>query len=118
MIERVLILVVVVFLAFAVVSLRERARPRRLRARPGITVFTGPGCRLCPALLTALEATGVRYRTVDVTRNAAPGVRALPTVLVADHRGEVAMRRSGRSALTDLDALVAFAAGGPVRGPA
>ncbi|HSJ27243.1 MAG TPA: hypothetical protein VLB67_03470 [Acidimicrobiia bacterium] len=115
MIERALFLLVVVAVAFALVSLRERARPRGLRAEPGITVFTGPDCRLCPVLLTALEAAGVRYRTIDVTRTETPGVTALPTVFVADRRGEVAMRRSGRSALADLDALLAFATGGAAR---
>lgn len=110
MIERVLIVLAVAVVAGVLVSLRERARPRHtLRATPGITVFTGPDCRLCPPLLTALEATGVAYRTIDVTRSEVPGIRALPTLLVADRHGAVSMRRSGRAALADLDAVVAAA---------
>lgn len=116
MIERLLILLVVVGVALAVVTFRERFRPRRLRAQPGITVFTGPDCRLCPPLLTVLDAAGVEYRLVDVTTSSGAGIRALPTVVVADERGGIALRRSGRSAIVDVETILAVAAsGGSVR---
>ena len=116
MIERLLILVAVVAIALIVVTVRERVRPRRLRAEPGITVFTGPDCRLCPPLLVVLDAAGAEYRLVDVTTVAGTGIRALPTVVVADDRGGIALRRSGRSAIVDVETILSVAAsGGSVR---
>ena len=112
MTERLLILLAVIGIALAVVTVRERVRPRRMRVAPGVTVFTGPDCRLCPSVLAGLDAAGCEYRTVDVTAGSvATGVRALPTVLVADALGGVALRRSGRSAVTDIATIVAVAAG-------
>lgn len=119
MIERLIILVAVVGLALAVVTVRERLRPRRLQAKPGITVFTGPDCRLCPPLLVLLERAGADYRLVDVTTVPGSGIRALPTVVVADARGDIALRRSGRSAIVDVETILAVAAsGGSVKEPA
>lgn len=112
MIERVLVLVVVICVALTVVAVWERSRPRRLRISPGITVFTGPDCRLCPSLLAALDAAGAVYRTLDVAARPMAGVRSLPTVLVADASGGVALRRSGRSAVADIDLIIAVAATG------
>ncbi|MEX2653817.1 MAG: hypothetical protein WD532_02185 [Acidimicrobiia bacterium] len=115
MIERFLILVVAVGLALAVVVIRERMRPRSLRVQPGITVFTGPDCRLCPPLIAALDAAGAEYRTIDVSVSGLRvGVRSLPTVVVADARGDIALRRSGRSAVVDVDTILAVASTGGV----
>ncbi|MEX1004282.1 MAG: hypothetical protein WD990_08555 [Acidimicrobiia bacterium] len=111
MIERLVILLAVVGLALALVWAWERTKPRRARIDPGITVITGPDCRLCPALILALDVAGVEYRRVDVSVEAAPaGVRSLPTILVADSAGAVAIRRSGRSAIADLDTVLGMAA--------
>jgi len=108
---RLLVLLAVFGVALAVVAIRERRDPRTGWIQPGITVLTGPDCRLCPLLLALLDAADARYLLVDVTRQRVPaGVRALPTVLVADERGEVALARSGRSALTDIDTILAVAA--------
>jgi hypothetical protein len=117
MTARLLVLLAVFGLALAVVAIRERRNPAIGRIQPGITVLTGPDCRLCPPLLLLLDAAGAPYRLLDVTLHRIPtAVRALPTVLVADERGEVALRRSGRSALTDLETILAVAAaGGAVR---
>ncbi|MEX2278455.1 MAG: hypothetical protein WEA76_00040 [Acidimicrobiia bacterium] len=115
MIERFLILFIVVGLALAVVLIRERMRPRSLSVQPGITVFTGPDCRLCPPLIAALDAAGAEYRTVDVSVSGlGVGVRSLPTVVVADMRGDIALRRSGRSAVVDVDTILAVASSGGV----
>jgi hypothetical protein len=111
MIERLLILLAVIGVALAIVWAWERMRPRRARIDPGITVVTGPDCRLCPGLILALDVAGVEYRRVDVAMASPPaGVRSLPTILVADDNGIVAIRRSGRSAMADLDAVLAVAA--------
>jgi hypothetical protein len=117
MIERLLILVIAVGVGLAVVVVRERMRPRSIDHRPGITVYTGPDCRICPPLLAMLEGAGVPFRVFDVSRTDPPfAVRALPTVVVADESGEVVLGRSGRSTVTDFDTILAVAAsGGAVR---
>lgn len=117
MMERFVILLAVLGVAMALVWAWERMRPRRARIDPGITVVTGPDCRLCPALILALDVAGVEYRRVDVAMEPAPGgVRALPTILVADNSGTVTIRRSGRSAVADLETVLAVAAtGGSIR---
>ncbi len=119
MIERLLILALVVAVAFALLRLRERRRPRRMRLDPGITVLTGPDCRLCDPLVAALDEVDADYRLWDVTRTGAPiSVRALPTVLVADRDGDVVLRRAGRSAIVDLATILDVAGtGGAVREP-
>lgn len=110
MIERVLILLVVLGLALGWVAWRERRRPGRVAVRPGITVFTGPDCRMCPGLLAALDRAGASYHLVDLSREHAPGISSLPTVVVADATGQVALRRSGRSAVGDVSTILAVAA--------
>lgn len=116
MIERLLVLSVLAGLTLGWVAWRERRTPRGFVARPGITVFTGPDCRMCPGLLASLEREGASYHLVDVSRVHAPGVSSLPTVVVADAGGEVVMRRSGRAAVTDLSTILAVAAaGGAIR---
>lgn len=111
-----LVLSVVLGLTLGWVAWRERRTPRGVVARPGISVFTGPDCRMCPGLLASLDRAGASYHLVDVSREHAPGVSSLPTVVVADAGGEVVMRRSGRSAVTDLSMILAVAAaGGAIR---
>lgn len=107
MIDRAVILVAVVVLALVVVAVLERVRPRRVTMSPGITLVTGPDCRLCDLVRAGLEARGALHTTV-AAGDLPPTmrVRALPTVLVADAAGAVVMRRSGRSAVTDLTAIV------------
>lgn len=107
MIERAVILVVAVAATFLLVRLSERIRPRGRSIRPGITVVTGPDCRFCDSLVQRLSADSVSHERVDA-RDLACGitVRSVPTVLVAGTSGEIVMRRSGRSALTDYDAIL------------
>lgn len=112
MIERLVVLAVVFGLALGWVAWRERRTPGGVTVRAGITVFTGPDCRMCPGLLASLDGAGAGYHLVDVSRTHAPGIRSLPTVVVADAGGEVAIRRSGRAAVTDLPVILAVAAGG------
>lgn len=116
MIERLLVLLAALTLALLWVRWRERRRPSGLRMAPGITVYTGPDCRLCAPLLGELERVGAVYRLIDVSREPAAGIGSVPTVVVADQAGDVVIRRSGRSAVTDLDSVLAVAAsGGAVR---
>lgn len=112
MIERLAIVVVVVGVAALVVRLVERRLPRSLRLPVGITLVTGPDCALCGPVARALESGGVSIRTIGSDEmDQRHGVRAVPTVLVADEEGRVVMRRSGRSALADAADLVAAARG-------
>ncbi|SLM93663.1 Glutaredoxin-like protein NrdH, required for reduction of Ribonucleotide reductase class Ib [Brevibacterium yomogidense] len=55
-------------------SLRERSGRTALRQRtkdgnPMITVYTKPSCVQCNATFRALDARGVEYRTVDLSRD-------------------------------------------------
>lgn len=116
MIERLLILAIVFGLALGWVALRERRTSSGVTVRPGITVFTGPDCRMCPGLLASLDRAGASYHLVDVSSVHAPGVSSLPTVVVADAGGDVVLRRSGRAAVSDLPTILAVAAaGGAIR---
>lgn len=113
--ERLLILLAVLGLALVWVAWRERRVRGGVGARSGMTVFTGPNCRMCPSLLTSLDRAGVSYHLVDVSSQPAPDVSSLPTVVIADTDGEVTLRRSGRAALTDLPTILAVASSGTVR---
>jgi len=111
-IERLLVLTAVTVTGLLVVRLLERTRRGGTAVPAGITVVTGSDCRLCEAVLSLLDARGIRYTSATVQSIASRlNVRSLPTVLVADHVGSVVLRRSGRSALTDLDSIL-LAAGG------
>lgn len=87
------------------------------RDRPGLpkglTLVTGPGCRLCGPVERALRRAGVVPRIVDVETAVVPGppIRSLPVAMVVDTGGEVVMRRAGRSALDDAGLLAAQALG-------
>lgn len=113
MIERAVVLALVVAGAFLVVRVSERVRPRGRSLRPGITVVTGPDCRLCDQVLAQLDQRGVTHRQVDVADLACGiTIRAVPTVLVADRGGDVVLRRSGKSAIADIDVIASVAASG------
>jgi hypothetical protein len=77
----------------------------------GLTLITGPGCRLCGLVERALRRAGVVPRIVDVEFAQLPGypIRSLPVAVVVDGDGEVVMRRAGRSALDDALKLAARA---------
>lgn len=111
MIERGLVLVGVIAIALALVAWQGRRRPAKLDVSAGITVFTGPGCTLCPGLLASLDRAGADYRTVDVSTEPVTGIRSLPTVVVVGEDGSTLLRRSGRAAITDLPLILAAAAG-------
>ncbi|MFO7548094.1 MAG: hypothetical protein R6X29_04370 [Acidimicrobiia bacterium] len=116
MINRLLVLALVIGLAVLVVALleRRRGRVRSGALKPGVTVVTGPWCTLCGPTLAALEARGISPTVYDLSR--APDglgtVMSLPTVYVVGDDGEVVIRRSGRSALTDVDAIAQVAGAG------
>ncbi len=107
MILRLVVLVATLALAYGAAGLMERRRPRSVQGfRQGITLVTSPGCALCPAIRTVLRDVSVRE--VDVS--SVVGVRSVPTVIVVDADGEVILRRSGRSAITDAPAIIEAAA--------
>lgn len=110
MTTRMMIVIAVVALAFLVVGWWER-RPGGMLvgAARGVTVVTGPDCRICPQAIAALDRHGVRPTIVDISRAAHLGVMSIPTVLVVDHGGSVVLRRSGRSAVADAPRIAAAA---------
>lgn len=100
---RLLLLGLVTGVSFTLVSwLQRRPVSGESGFAPGVTVFTGPGCALCGPVVHALGRVGVEPLLVDVTVQPAPGIRSLPTVVVADATGRVQLRRSGRAALDDV----------------
>lgn len=106
------ILIVVMGGAFAAVALTARRNPSGTAPSlaPGLTLISGPGCRLCEPAVQALRRAGARVEvTEDPELREALSVRALPTALVVDADGEVIMRRSGRAVISDAGALAAAA---------
>jgi len=73
----------------------------------GVTLVTGPGCSMCGPVEQALRRAGVepRLSQVDAVELSGSSIRSLPAALVVDDRGTVVMRRSGRAALDDAEAL-------------
>ncbi len=115
MILRIALVVALVGAGYLAAGLVERRRLRTVPGlAPGLTVFTGAACRLCAPALAALQARGVEPRVVDAS--AAPPslgtIRALPLAVLVAEGGEVVMRRSGRSVITDAPDLAAAATAG------
>lgn len=108
MILRLVALIVIVGFAYLAVAVSER-RTRRTAVDlpPGLTVVTGPACQLCVSVIAGLRERGLSPSIVDIDQAPASlgTIRGLPHVVIVDDDGEVTMRRSGRSALTDVDDL-------------
>lgn len=113
MIVRLLILAVLISGTYLAVGFAER-RTRSVRAGldAGITVVTGPHCRLCDPAVSALQSCGAIPQVLDVSDIPASlgPIRGLPVAILTDHDGQVIMRRSGRSIITDAEQLADAAA--------
>jgi hypothetical protein len=88
---------------------RRRGRVTVTSLPPGITVVTGPHCRLCGLALDA-----IRFALPDLTPHVIEGpralledlrIRSLPTVLVVNEEGEVLARRNGHAAVREARSL-------------
>ena len=109
MTARVVLLGLAVAAAWVIVALSERRRAGSSSSlAPGVTVVVGASCRLCPPLIRALRDRGVAPNIVDVDSARVPGVQSVPTLFVVDHAGRVRLRRSGASALADVDRVPAL----------
>jgi hypothetical protein len=107
-----LILAALGALAWLAVELWERRAVGRTQVLgTGLTVITGPDCRLCPLAVAATDGAGVPVTIVDVATVGDASVKSLPTVLVADRTGAVIASRSGRLAITQMPELIAMARG-------
>jgi hypothetical protein len=112
MLARSVLLVTVIVASFGAVWVAGRAgRHLTLAGLPGgFVVVTGPDCRWCERLLTALARRhpGQPVSVIDVEAAGRAGitVRSVPTALVVADGGRVVMRRSGPAAFEDLDRLV------------
>ena len=99
--------------AFVAVGLFERRNGTEgtVRLSSGLTLISGPGCRLCEPAAEALRRAGAQVSiTEDPALREELRVRSLPTAIVVDDAGQVVMRRSGRSVITDAGALAQAAA--------
>lgn len=108
MIIRLVALIVIVGFAYLVVAVAERRTRRTIvDLPPGITVVTGPECQLCASVISGLRERDISPNVVDIEQAPASlgTIRGLPHAVVVNDDGEVTMRRSGRSALTDVDNL-------------
>lgn len=110
---RLLVLGAVVSSAFLVAWLWSRRNPRVESGglTPGLTVITGPDCRLCDPAVAALHRAGAVVTIVDDEGlRARLKVRSLPTAVVVAAGGEIVARRSGRAVIDDALALAEAAA--------
>lgn len=109
---RATVLALVVLGAFVAVRLWEQRRGRVTTGlAPGVTLVTGPDCRLCEPALEAIRAGGVEPTIVDVEhgRRVLGSIASLPVAVVAASDGSLVMRRAGRSVITDATDLVSAA---------
>jgi hypothetical protein len=112
LIWRLLILAAAGALAWLIVDLWERRSVGRSQVvGSGLTLITGPDCRLCPLAVAATDDAGVPVTIVDIGSVDDPSIKSLPTVLVADRSGVVIASRSGRSAISGMPELIAMARG-------
>lgn len=114
MIERILILVAVLALAWAAQAWWVRRIPTgRLDLPPGLSLVIGEGCRLCRPALTALRRAGpeLEVRVIDARRARQVGlaVSSVPTAVVVDETGRVRERRSGTAVLREAPRVAAVA---------
>ncbi len=97
---RIVVLLAVLGLAFALVWFSERWRGRaRIGLEPGLMLVTAHGCSMCGPAERALAGAGLSFRSVDASEVRHLGVRSVPTLFVVDEWGEVVLRRSGRAAV-------------------
>lgn len=108
MIARSLVVLVVVAAGWLAVHWWERRQGRQVEGvMPGVTMFTTDDCRICPLAIETLASAGVpvTIRSAFDPLAEALSVRSVPTVVVADALGQVTLRRSGRSVVTDIDSI-------------
>lgn len=111
---RLLILAAVVLAAWAVVAVVERRKGADRHGLPqGLLIVTTEACRLCEDAVRAISEAGPELtpRIVDATALESLHIRSAPTVIVADRRGEIVLRRTGRSAIFDAEEIVRAARG-------
>lgn len=111
MTERVFLVGVVVAVAFLAMALWERRPTSRVGAGPGVTLVTGPDCRMCTQAVEVLGRHGVEPRLVDAAEASGLGVRSVPTVFVTGSDGALLLRRSGRTVITDAIRIAELARG-------
>ena len=112
MVIRLIVVIAIVGAAWALLAVSRRTVGRRVGngLTPGLTLFVGPDCAICPRARDALEASGaVIYDAITAPdrRFAEYSVRSVPTALVVDIDGSVTMRRAGPAVVSDAPALVA-----------
>jgi len=112
-----LIRLAILALALVATWLMVRMWERRLghggRVAPGVTIIVTPTCLICPETIDALQQAdpSMSVRILDATIDdvRAYAVQAAPTVVVADAKGQIQMRRSGRSTISDASDIATAA---------
>lgn len=110
MMVRLVILMAVLLSVWVLVGIWERRRGSQVEGvAPGVTMFTTDDCRICPLAIESLADAGVQVHIVSANHPLADvlSVRSVPTVVVADTTGQVTLRRSGRSVITDVRSIAA-----------
>jgi hypothetical protein len=103
---RIVTLLAVIGTGYLVVAVAERrTRPATVTLPQGLTVISGPNCQLCVSAIAALRARGSIVNVVDISEapDSLGKIRGIPHAVIVDANDRVAMRRSGRSVLTDAD---------------
>lgn len=110
---RILVVAAALVAASAAVRMWERRRGSAGIVAPGTTLIVTPTCLICPETIQALETAdpSLELRILDATVDdvSAYAAKAAPTVVVADRRGQVRLRRTGRSTVADAAEIVATA---------
>ena len=114
MTTRLLVFAAVLVAAWVIVRVVESRRggqPDGLR--PGVTMFVTDNCRICPQAAEALASAGIVIMVEPATGPLAEdlSVRSVPTVVVVDGAGQVRLRRTGRSVVTDARLIAAAGRG-------
>lgn len=112
MLLRLLLLVALLVLVFAVVNIAERVRGRaQTLVPPGLTLVVGPGCRECIRARSKLDALDAVYSVLDVRDAERYGIASLavPYAFVGSSAGELLMVRRGTSVASDAADLIAEA---------
>lgn len=113
MLLRLILLIALLAVVFAIVNIAERLKGRtKGLVPPGLTLVVGPGCRECIRARTKLDAMDAVYSVLDVgdAERYEIASLAVPYAFVGSSAGELLMVRRGTSVAADVTDLISMAA--------